>query len=122
MNRFLRTGGGVANTDDGGCGAVVLDFDGDGDIVTDGLSVAAEVGQVCCRANREGVALETSRHVNNAISSHGARRDAGVRNDVDIWVTSSGGHQDGGRVAPIGVGGREHIDGGSGGGQTATVS
>ena len=86
MNRFLRTAG-VANTDDGACGAVVLDVDLDRDIVADSLGIAAEVGQIRCWANCEGVALEASNKVNNAISSHGTRRDASVGDDVHVWVT-----------------------------------
>ncbi len=113
---------GVANTDHRGCGTVVLDFDLDAGIVADGLGVAAEVAQVRGRANREGVALEAGYHVNNVISSHGARRDAGVGDVVHIWVTGSGRLQDGGRVAAIRVSGRVHIDGRTDGRETATIS
>src|SRR5690348_3499488 len=88
MSLLLPTG--VAHANHGGRGSVVLDFDLDRGTVPDGLGITAEVAQVCCRANRESVALETSRQVNNAISSHGTRRDTSVCNDVQIWVTRPG--------------------------------
>src|SRR5579884_3512914 len=118
---FLCTVG-VANTDDCGCGAVVLDFDLDAGIDANGLGVATEIGQICGRANREGVALDTVYHVDNAIRSHGTRRDAGVGDDVHVWVTGPGRLQDGGRVAAIRVCSRVHIDGGTDGGETTAIS
>src|SRR5712691_742996 len=110
---------GVSDTDDCGCGN--LYFDLDGNIVADGLCVAAEITEDCRRRNREDVALGTNSEVKNAISSDGTRGDACIGDDVEVRITCHGGFQYGCREAPIGLAGRVHIDGGPYRRETSTV-
>ena len=91
----------VADTDDGL--SRKLYFDLDRDIVPDGLRVPAEITQVRRRRNSEGVALDAGREVNHAINSNGARRDACIRDDVQVRVTLSSWLQDRCPQAPIRV-------------------
>src|SRR5229473_594184 len=91
----------VADTDDGLSGK--LYFDLDRDIVPDGLRVPTEITQVRRRRNSEGVALDACREVNHAISSNGARRDACIRDDVQVRVTCLSWLQDRCRQTAIGV-------------------
>ncbi len=109
---------GVSDTDHGVRGK--LHFDLDRDIVPDGLCVPAEITQDRRRWQREAVALDPHREVKHPISSHRARRDACIGDDVQVWITGLSWLQDRGCEAPIRVHGCVHIDGGPDRRQTST--
>src|SRR6266702_7706139 len=86
-------------------------FDLDQYIDPDGLRIPAEISQVRCGRNSVGVGLGTSREVDHAISSNGARRGACVGDHIQIRVTCHSRLQDRCSKAPIRVNYCIHIDG-----------